>query len=347
MSDTISFLPHYDFSPALNTGYLRKILQLMVQHQTPATPINYAIWYDVVTEKNPQLSLAVDALLREKSPFDAATSLALYKKYICNTSVASFEKINDQIQTLIGKTSTALQETHTKADSAQLSFQKNTVLLEHVSNADELSVTLQQIIQETHSLTEATQSMQIKLDNAHQELEKMRQELTHVRQVATTDALTGLLNRHAFDQALAALFEQPRQSSTCLCLLDIDHFKRVNDLYGHVVGDKVIQFVAALMKKHANDQHYVARYGGEEMTIIMPDTTRAEAFTISNTIKNALENSVLKRKDNGEPLGKITVSIGISVLQANDNAETFLIRADQALYSAKETGRNKVVCTDY
>jgi diguanylate cyclase len=347
MTDTTtSFLPSYNFSPELNAKYLRKILQLMVQHQIPATPINYAIWYEVVAENNAKLNAVVNALIDEKKPFDSETSFEIYKKYICNATLESFEKINDQIQKIIGQTSTTIKVTHAKADAAQVSFQRNTTLLENITDAHELNAMLQNIIQETRSLAEVTTTMQTKLDKANQELEQMRQELTQVRQVASTDALTGLLNRRAFDQTLTMLLEQSQQKPACLSLLDIDHFKRVNDTYGHIVGDNVIKFIAAVMKKYTQSHHYVARYGGEEMAIIMPDTSKEEARVIAESIRDSMEKSLLKRKDNSEAIGKITVSIGFTVLQADDNAETLIMRADQALYKAKETGRNKVVSAE-
>ena len=87
-----------------------------------------------------------------------------------------------------------------------------------------------------------------------------------------------MLNRRAFDEALIELVENATTKNACLAMMDIDHFKRVNDNFGHLIGDKVIKYFASLLKKHAAERHYVARYGGEEMAIIMPDTTLAEAL---------------------------------------------------------------------
>lgn len=125
--------------------------------------------------------------------------------------------------------------------------------------------------------------------------------------------------------------------------MDIDHFKRNNDSFGHLIGDKVIKYFALLLKKHAAEHHHVARYGGEEMAIIMPDTTLAEAMSLAEQIRIFLESSQLKRKDNTESIGKVTVSTGIALFQLGDTADSILDRADKALYRAKETGRNRVV----
>jgi len=343
MTKNVSFIPCYDFSATLNATYLKEILPLMVSHNVAANPINYAIWYDYVVGNNAKLTEFVNTLLAEQKPFDSDTSIELYKKYVCNASLESFEKINEQLQKVIGQAASSINDTYHKAEETNDSFQKKTVALENISEATDIKTVLQEIIQETQALAATSQSMQFKLTEANKEMERLRLELAQVREVAVTDGLTGLLNRRAFDQALAKIVGQSEPDKTCLSMLDIDHFKRVNDTYGHTVGDNVIKYVASLMKKYAEDHHHVDRYGGEELAIIMPNTTKAKAIEISESIHSAMEKSRLKRKDNSQPLGTITLSIGIAELQAGDDAESFLVRADNALYQAKDSGRNKVV----
>jgi diguanylate cyclase len=315
----------------------------MVRHNIATNPINYAIWYDYVVGNNAKLTEVVNTLISEQKPFDSNTSIDLYKKHICNASLESFEKINEQLQKVIEQAASAINDTYSKAEKTNESFQKKTVALENISEVTDIKNVLKEIIQETQSLATTSQSMQVKLTEANKEMEQLRLELSHVRQVAETDGLTGLLNRRAFDQTLAEIVEQSEHDKTCLAMLDIDHFKRVNDTYGHTVGDYVIKYVASLMKKHAEEHHHVARYGGEELAIIMPNTSQEKAIEISESIRSSMEISRLKRKDNSQQLNPITLSIGIAQLQDGDNAESFIIRADTALYKAKETGRNKVI----
>lgn len=342
MTKSVSFIPCYDFSTTLNATYLKQILPIMARHNVAANPINYAIWYDYVAGNNAKLTEVVNKLISQQIPIDSEISIELYKKHVCNASLESFEKINEHIQKVIAQASISINDTYKKAELTNDSFQKKTLVLDNISDATDIKIVLQEIIQETQSLAATSQAMQNKLDEANKEMELLRLELAQVRQMAVTDGLTGLLNRRAFDMTLAEIVEQS-EPETYLSLLDIDHFKRVNDSYGHTVGDNVIKFVAALMKKHSEDHHHVARYGGEELAIIMPNTTRDKAIEISESIRSSMESSRLKRKDNNQPLHKITLSIGIAQLQAGDDPESLVIRADSALYQAKETGRNKVV----
>lgn len=343
MPQNISILPLYDFSPLLNAGYLKKILPLITQHHIAANPINYAIFYDYVAGTNINLTNAVDTLLGENKPFDCDTSLEIYGKHICNASLEPFEKINHRIQKVIDQVSDSINDTCSKAGETNDSFQKKTAILAAISETSSIRTILQEIIQETQSLAMTSQAMQSQLNQANTEMEQLRSELAQVRQIAVTDGLTGLLNRRAFDQTLSNIIQHSEPSNTYLSLLDIDHFKRINDTYGHTIGDNVIKYVASLMKKHAQTHHHVARYGGEELAIIMPNTSERQAIEISENIRTEMEKSRLKRKTDNTPLGTITLSIGIAKLQTNDDVESFIVRADKALYQAKENGRNKVI----
>ncbi|MDD2739192.1 MAG: GGDEF domain-containing protein [Methylomonas lenta] len=343
MPNSDSILPIYDFSVSLNNGYLKKIIPILTKHEIAANPLNYAIFYDYVAKQNPNLNTAVDELLNNQKPFDCAASFTLYETYICNTSLHSLENINEKIHKVLLQATDAIGKTYTKAEQTNDSFQKKTAILEATSELAVGSSILQEIIQETRSLAATSQTRQAQLNAANAEMEQLRAELAQVRQIAVTDGLTGLLNRRAFDQTLSEIIEQSGSETTCLSMLDIDHFKQVNDTYGHTIGDHVIKFVAILLKKYAEDHHHVARYGGEELAIIMPNTPKHKAIEISENIRLEMEKSRLKRKTDNLTLGQITISIGIAELEPNDNPESLITRADSALYQAKKSGRNKVM----
>jgi len=343
MPENTSFLPIYNASSEQNSEYIRQMLPLMMQHNVPVDPLNYAVWYHYVAGTNADLNKAIDTLIRDQKSFDSDISLNLYKTHICNASVESFEKINSHLQRLISQTTLSVNATSEKASAAGDNFKDKLKELKSAQNEANLKSILIEIILETTQLAEASKVLKNKLENTNKEMEQLRNELTQVRVVANTDGLTGLLNRLAFDKALGELIENATTKNVCLAILDLDHFKRINDSFGHLVGDKVIKYFASLMKKHAAKYHYVARYGGEEMAIIMPDTVLTEAFNLIEQIRRALDKSNLKHKNDTETIGKVTVSAGIASLKAVDTAYTFTDRADKALYRAKETGRNRVV----
>jgi diguanylate cyclase (GGDEF)-like protein len=160
-------------------------------------------------------------------------------------------------------------------------------------------------------------------------------------QLAQKDPLTGICNRAALDEMMQReLSHAHRQGSSCaLIILDIDHFKAVNDKYGHIVGDCALKVVANMMAKCKRDGDLLFRYGGEEFVVLMRDTEMEGAGLLAERIRSYIETHPCSCS--GADLN-IRVSIGVSVLQKNDSPVSLFTRADQALYSAKRHGRNQV-----
>lgn len=343
MVQSNSILPVYDFSVALNDAYRQKIFPLLADHGIAANPINYALLYDYVTESNPELNQTIDTLLGESKTLDMQTSQELYTSFICNTSLESFETIHHKIHQVLTRATEAVDATCDQAEQAGEGFEQKTTQLENTSDIANHQAIIRDIIKETRALAVTTQAMQLELSRTNAEMDELRTELVSVRKVATTDGLTGLLNRHALHNVMYDIILGDESEAVSLCFLDIDHFKKVNDTFGHSIGDNVIKYVASLTKKYVSEHHHVARYGGEELVIVMPDTSQRDAMAIAENIRSDMQKTRLKRKSDNTVLGEITVSIGVAQKQPGDSVESFISRADKALYKAKGSGRNRVV----
>lgn len=338
------FRTDYDYSSQENQQFMHRIVKLMMQNKIAPTPINYAVFYEYTAGNNAALNAVIEQLISEKNPFERDTGLALYRKHVCHATLDSFDKINQDLQKIIERTGRSVIETQQKAFEASDSFEEKSIRLESITNLEELRIVLTEIAGETKNLIDTSDQFKSQLDAAHKEMEELRKELSKVKETASIDALTGLLNRGTFDETLTDLLEQSSDKDICLTLLDLDHFKQINDKFGHLIGDNVLKYTASLLKKYAEKHHHVARYGGEELAIIMPDTSLSAAHDIAEKIRISLQNSKLKRKNSNESIGAITLSVGIAARKQNDSMESFIQRADQALYEAKATGRNKVIC---
>lgn len=154
--------------------------------------------------------------------------------------------------------------------------------------------------------------------------------------MATTDKLSGAFNRTSFDIKIAEQIAkyQKQQLPFTLILLDIDHFKAINDKFGHIEGDKVIQGIARVCQESCRENDSVCRWGGEEFLILLPDTKTDEALTIARRIQKALSNASFIRP--------ITASLGVAEYRKDESLENYLVRLDEAMYSAKNNGRNRV-----
>ena len=162
------------------------------------------------------------------------------------------------------------------------------------------------------------------------------------RRMATTDSLTSLLNRRAFIEALSELLTYSRNRSRALSLLlfDIDHFKQVNDTRGHAGGDLVLAAVGKLLRNFARQNDLIARWGGEEFVLSLPEADKALGYELAENLRLSIE--ALDIKDaNGDKI-PVTASVGLAVLRPNDNLDKLIDRADRAMYMAKSGGRNQV-----
>ncbi|WP_260958326.1 GGDEF domain-containing protein [Pseudomonas citri] len=169
----------------------------------------------------------------------------------------------------------------------------------------------------------------------------VRENLEEQRQKALIDPLTGLPNRAAWSERLEHEVAQwQRQgNSLLLAMLDLDHFKRINDNYGHLAGDRVLKLIASVLRKRLRGSDFIARFGGEEFVLLIPDTPLAAGTKLAENLRAAIEACPFHFK--GEPV-TVTVSIGMTAFKTGENSDSVLKRADQALYRAKNAGRNRV-----
>lgn len=187
-------------------------------------------------------------------------------------------------------------------------------------------------------MSDTQQLRQLQLEGYQKQLEQVNGLL---RQQATLDPLTGLNNRRAFDDVLCEELARTERTGASMALIfvDVDHFKDFNDEFGHVAGDQALQQVASVLLAQARPYDQVARYGGEELTLILPDTGRGAGVAVAERIRLAIEGFAWQ-------LRPITVSIGVAVANNAETGAGLLERADRALYQAKRTGRNCVVFLD-
>jgi diguanylate cyclase (GGDEF)-like protein len=171
----------------------------------------------------------------------------------------------------------------------------------------------------------------------------LKQREVQILEASLTDALTGVGNRRKLEQALATEISRVRHDGSALSAImtDVDHFKRVNDEYGHGVGDKVPVQLGALLRSQTRQTDIVARFGGEEFIVLMPHTSLAQAAAKAENLRGALAAELI------EPLARpVTASFGVAELSGEEDGESFLGRVDKALYRAKEGGRNQVVAAN-
>lgn len=194
---------------------------------------------------------------------------------------------------------------------------------------------------ERHRMAEAQlESMTDRLQSLETEAASLRTRLKIEHDRALCDALTGLPNRMAYKERMEMEFNRWRRYRAPLTLViwDVDFFKRINDEYGHKAGDRTLSLVGQLLIQNCRETDFVARYGGEEFVMLLPNTREDQALTMAENIRLMIEQSNFN--SNGETID-LTISCGISEFSGDDQYEEVFVRADQALYQAKQSGRNQ------
>ena len=170
---------------------------------------------------------------------------------------------------------------------------------------------------------------------------RQQQELEHI---ANVDGLTGLFNRRWMNEFFKRQISRALSDNKPMTLLlaDLDHFKQINDTYGHIVGDEVLSAVASILSKQVRPSDLLARFGGEEFALILADTSLTEAKQIAERVRAAVDETLFKVQGKSESEIHLTISIGITTLMLGDDINNLLTRSDHALYQAKENGRNRI-----
>jgi diguanylate cyclase len=220
-------------------------------------------------------------------------------------------------------------------------------LTEHIDKMRESEVTNEileikdQIISEANKIKEETQTLKVELNKYKEKTSELTKRLEQSEADALIDNLTGAFNRNAYNIEIVRFIKEFERYKHpfAIVVLDIDHFKNVNDTYGHAKGDEILKIVAALVKSTIRETDKIFRYGGEEFVIWMPKMETNTAIQASDKIRRVIEgqnwNAIAKGLD-------ITASFGISCVKENDTTTTVFNRADKALYNSKNNGRNQV-----
>jgi diguanylate cyclase len=325
-------------------SYVRLILPLMSKHLIPVTPKNYTVWYAYVSGDNKELRKAIDAMLEKGEQFTEKINETLYQRYFAEKDKNELKQLREDLKEVLVTILREITGMSGHTEKFEKIISKSVERLSGTLSIKKVKNIVGEIIVETKKISGFGQSIKEKLKQTTEELETLQKEFKQAKTEASVDFLTGAANRKAFDEALAAIADKSSSdgSDLCLLLIDIDHFKNFNDTYGHIVGDEVLRFVAKKTKEMVKGRDFFARFGGEEFAVILPRTSLQNAKTVAENIRLFFSQAKLKSTTSSMKLGGITVSIGAAAHRSGEPLEDFIHRSDQALYHAKDTGRNRV-----
>ncbi|PKR50503.1 GGDEF domain-containing protein [Thalassospira marina] len=314
----------------------RETVALLSSLDIAPTPSNYALFYHYLSGTNAELTQTIDILRSNHQEFDL-----LRCHYLCERFFGSqaFNPAPSSHSAGIHAGSSV----HSRLIDARPPHMTDSPLpnpFGDIANSSEDSG--------QNSTSSTGTNGNIDDDTVSSEISRLRQDLEEMRKEAMTDPLTGIANRKMFDQQLRNRAMEAMETGTPLCLLmiDVDHFKQFNDTYGHQTGDQVIRLLAQTLRNNIKGRDTAARYGGEEFSVILPRTDVANARRLAEIIRQNVGQKHVISEIDGSPIEKITVSIGIGCFDYGEPLGRLIQRADQALYLAKQKGRDCVVTED-
>ncbi len=216
--------------------------------------------------------------------------------------------------------------------------------LAKLTEADQVRVVISLLVAENERMRLVSAEDRTKMEACAREIDTLQASLREAEEETLKDPLTGIGNRRLFNAAMREAVETSNAHRTPLSLImcDIDHFKRVNDKFGHHVGDEIIRSLARIIEQNVRETDSVARYGGEEFAIILPGVKQQDAAATAERIRKTFGTKKYKIRQTSENLGAVTASFGVAEYRLGDDAQTFVQRADSKLYEAKVRGRDCV-----
>lgn len=329
-------------------AYAEQALALMTQHNIAKTPTNFEVWYTHVSGRDENLSKALEILISNNQPFTPEQSQAVREQYFepqdaTEAIVTAGEEFGKSMETVLE----FLNEASSGVESYGKSLENNLGDIAGVESMESLRRAIEALVSDTKGMQAQNHLLKNRLEKSSSEIQDLRQNLESVRKEAMTDSLTGIANRKFFDIRLRDEAAEAMEAGEELCLLlgDIDHFKTFNDNFGHQIGDQVLKLVGMILKQETSGKERVmpARYGGEEFAIIMPKAGLDLAFQLAETVRTTVSSKRIRKKSTGEDFGNITMSMGVAAFRPGEPLADLVQRADQGLYHAKATGRNRVV----
>jgi diguanylate cyclase len=328
----------------------RQVIDEMERAGVWPTPLNFELWLHYLGDPEGALGREIRRILAAEEPFNEATADMLAAEYLPRGRLS--EEIRDAGRVLdreLASVSTAIAKAHRSQAAYGQTLDKAATSIDAAGDGRELKSIVTGLTAATRRVQRENETLEKKLDASTREVARLREHLEQVRRDAMTDALTNLANRKAFDESLEAACEASDASgeSLLLAVLDIDHFKRFNDNWGHQTGDQVLRYVASVMGRSARAPRVAARYGGEEFAMIFPGETPQQVEFALEAIRKEIASRSLRRRSTSDDLGAVTISAGFALRRPGEAGSTLLERADTALYASKRGGRNRITSAEH
>ena len=333
----------YPQSKLESNEVLRLALPLLSQYGSGCQPPSYTLWYEYVTGQNRPLCEELAVRMALGNQLSVEDTNALYSKHIAEPEIVAADELQLQLQGTLESMTHMAHSAGSEARRYGESLENCGAQLEAPQGMDAVRKIVSALAVETRRMQESNVRLTAELESKRAEMSELSVKLASMRSEALLDPLTGLSNRRGFQRVIDETLATRKDglSSWSLLMVDIDHFKKVNDTHGHLLGDKVLQAVAKVLRNFVRGSELAVRLGGEEFALVLPDTPQDRAVELAENIRKTVATGTIRRPDS-QPIGAVTISIGVACYRVAETLEQWLERADHALYASKAHGRDRV-----
>lgn len=310
---------------------LNRIGDILIENDLDITPENYTVAHQYVAGNDSAYTETFDRAIREHGGLNSTAIMSIRAQTLPHVSMADLSRMTAMAEDNLGRVADLINQSGNNAKDF------------HSALSAHDGTDLSALLLLTKEMIKRTQEVEEQMKAAGEEMKELRSTLAEAKENASKDALTGLPNRRALDEALRETHSRAKRQKTnfAVAICDIDHFKSFNDQFGHDVGDIVIKWVAEKLTQ-TSGKTFIGRFGGEEFVLIFEGMTAAQAQVKLNALRNEHFTKELKIRTTGQSLGKLTFSAGVSNFPEVTTVSALLKKADEALYRAKDEGRNRV-----
>jgi diguanylate cyclase len=324
--------------------FVRRALPLMSKYNISFTPKNYSIWYKYVSFDDEELIRTINTMIETGTPFSQETNADLYQQFCSGKVEQELQKVRGELQSILLNVMQEMGELAEKTDEYEHFLSNSVNVLSENAPVQNVRLAIEEIMEKTRTLGNSRIRIKDRLQETKLSLEVLKEQYSQAIAGESTDFVNGVVNKKAFDEALPLYVKEAKISRLplALMLIDIDWFKRFNELYGYQIGDEILKFVAQQIKERVKAEDLVGRMGGDEFAVALTQTPFEDVWKLAEEIRTFFSKNTLKSKSSSRILGHITMSIGITVYRLGESLDAFIHGADQALSQAKNNGRNRV-----
>ena len=322
--------------------HLKATLPLLTKHKLAPNPINYGIYYLYASNRSLELRRILDSMHNGVEPIAEQQALSLFRQFILEEYGAEQHKVTGHLQLLVQGVQSALQDTLQSANEMDRQLSNTGNQIRAVRQSSELGSAIDDLLVSIDQLSNSNRDYRRIMQSADGEIDRLRAELSRLQRASDIDELTQLHNRSALLREIARLINNAAVNPApfSLIMMDIDFFKSINDRFGHLMGDRVLQRIGSVLLQQLRPDTIAARLGGEEFVILCRDTDLTHATMLAERLRDQVQRLRIRMRNSDTVMDSITASFGVACFRADDSIDSLLDRADQALYQAKHKGRN-------